>query len=176
MWWGAECWHDVKGSPHSCFLVEKGRDSVLKEKGLKGHHGTIHKYAILEGRFNESIVIMLNFLNGTVKVKWKSFSRVQLSVIPWTIQSIEFSRPGENGVSSLSLLQGIFPTQGLNPGVLNCRWILYQLSHKGSPRILEWVVYPFSSGSPWPRNRTRVSCIAARFFTNWALKEASMEQ
>ena len=28
----------------------------------------------------------------------------------------------------------IFPTQGLNPGLLHCRWILYQLSHKGSPR------------------------------------------
>ena len=33
-------------------------------------------------------------------------------------------------MGSLSLLQGIFPTQGLNPGVLHCRWILYQLSHK----------------------------------------------
>ena len=37
------------------------------------------------------------------------------------------------GVDSLSLLQGIFPTQGSNPGLLHCRWILYQLSHKGSP-------------------------------------------
>ena len=46
-----------------------------------------------------------------------------------------------------TLLQGIFPTQGLNPGLPHCRWILYQLSHKGSPRILEWVAYPFSSGS-----------------------------
>ena len=36
-------------------------------------------------------------------------------------------------MGSLSLLQGIFPTQGSNPGLLNCRWILYQLSHKGSP-------------------------------------------
>ena len=36
---------------------------------------------------------------------------------------------------SLSLLQGIFPTQGSNPGLLYCRWILYQLSHKGSPRM-----------------------------------------
>ena len=34
-------------------------------------------------------------------------------------------------------------------------------------RILEWVAYPFSSGSSWPRNRTRVSCIAGGFFTNW---------
>ena len=38
-----------------------------------------------------------------------------------------------------SLLQGIFPTQGSNPGLPRCRRILYQLSHKGSPRILEWV-------------------------------------
>ena len=36
-------------------------------------------------------------------------------------------------MGSLSLLQGIFPTQGSNPGVLHCRRVLYQLSHKGSP-------------------------------------------
>ena len=36
------------------------------------------------------------------------------------------------GVGSLSLLQGIFPTQGLNPGLAHCRWTLYQLHHKGS--------------------------------------------
>ena len=84
-----------------------------------------------------------------------------------------WNSPGQNtGVYSLSLLQGIFPTQGLNPGPLHCRWILYQLSHKGSPRILEWVVYPFSSGSSQPRNRTGVSCIAGGFFINWALREA----
>ena len=42
--------------------------------------------------------------------------------------------PGENtGVGSLSLLQGIFPTQGSNPGHPHCRQILYQLSHKGTP-------------------------------------------
>ena len=39
-------------------------------------------------------------------------------------------------------------------------------------RILEWVAFPFSSGSFWPRNRTGVSCIACEFFTNWATKEA----
>ena len=41
---------------------------------------------------------------------------------------------GQNtGMGNLSLLQGIFPTQGLNPGLPHCRQILYQLSHKGSP-------------------------------------------
>ena len=78
--------------------------------------------------------------NGS-EVKWKSLNHVWLFVTPWTIQSMEFS-----------LLQGIFPTQGLNPGLPHCKWILYQLSHKESPRILEWVVYPFSSGSSQPKN------------------------
>ena len=51
-----------------------------------------------------------------------------------------WNSPGQNtGVGSLSLLQGIFPTEGLNPGLLHCRRILYQLTHKGSPRVLEWV-------------------------------------
>ena len=60
--------------------------------------------------------------------------------------------PGQNaGVGSHSLLQGIFPTQGSNPGLPNCRRILYQLSHQGSPRILEWVAYPFTRGSSRPR-------------------------
>ena len=70
----------------------------------------------------------------------------------------------DTGVGSLSLLQGIFPTQGSNPGLLHCRWILYQLSHKGNPRMLEWVAYPFSSRSSRPRDWTRVSCIAGGFF------------
>ena len=39
----------------------------------------------------------------------------------------------DTGVGSRSLLQGIFPTQGLNPGLLHCRRILYQVSHQGSP-------------------------------------------
>ena len=59
--------------------------------------------------------------------------------------------PGQNtGVGSLSLLQRIFPIQGLKPGLPHCRQILYQLSHKGSPRILEWVAYPFSRNLPDP--------------------------
>ena len=48
-----------------------------------------------------------------------------------------WNSPGQNtGVGSLSLLQGIFPTQGSNPGLLHCRQVLYQLSHKGSPLVL----------------------------------------
>ena len=64
-----------------------------------------------------------------------------------------WNSPGQNtGVGSLSLLQGIFPTQGSNPSLPHCRQILYQLRHKGSPRTLEWVAYPFSRGSSRPTN------------------------
>ena len=87
---------------------------------------------------------------------------------------------GQNtGVGSCSLLQGIFPIQGSNPGIPHCRQILYQMSHQGSPRILEWVAYLFCSGSSQPRNRTQASHLGSptgRFFTNWATKErASMK-
>ena len=67
---------------------------------------------------------------------------------------------------------GIFPTQGSNPGLPHGRCILYQLSHQGNLRILEWVAYPFFRGSSWPRDRTGVSCITGRFFTSWAIREA----
>ena len=76
-----------------------------------------------------------------------------------------WNSPGQNtGVGSLSLLQESFPTQGLNPGLLHCRQILYQLSHKGSWRILKWVAYSLSSRSSQPRNQTRVSCIAGGLY------------
>ena len=84
-----------------------------------------------------------------------------------------WNSPGWNtGVGSLSFLQGIFPTQGLNPCLPYSRGILYKLSHQESPRILECVAYPFSNGSSWPRTWTGVSCIAGGFFTNWAIREA----
>ena len=82
--------------------------------------------------------------------KWKkSRSVVSDSVRPHGLYN-SWNSPGQNtGVGSLSLLQGIFPTQGSNPGLLHCRWILYQLSHKRSPRILEWVACMDGKWSRW---------------------------
>ena len=107
-----------------------------------------------------------------LKVKRERCSVVSDSVQPHGLYS-PWNSPGQNtGVGSLSLLQEIFPTQGSNPVLPHCRWILYQLSHEGSPRILEWVPYPFSSRSSWPRNRTGVP----RILTNWAIREAQAPQ
>ena len=68
--------------------------------------------------------------------------------------SVHGDPPGKNtGVGCHVLLQVIFPTQGLNPRLPHFRWILYRLSHQGSPRILELVLelvaYPFSRASSW---------------------------
>ena len=110
------------------------------------------------------------FLSGGFK--WsESLSRAN-SLQPHGLYSPWNSLGQNTGVGSLSLLQGIFPTQGLNSGLLHCKQILYQLSQKGSPRILEWVAYLFSKGSSQPRNWTGVSCIAGRFFTSWAIRKA----
>ena len=93
---------------------------------------------------------------------------VQLFATPW-------NSLGQNtGMSSLLLLQGIFPTQGLNSALLQFRQILYQLSHKGSPRILEWVAYPLPCGSFLPRNWTGFSLITDRYFINWAISSVSV--
>ena len=93
-------------------------------------------------------------------VRWKSLSRVRLFATPWTIQSMEFSRPE------------YFPTQGSNPGLPHRRQILYQLSHKESPRTLEWVAYPFSSIFPTQElNRGLLHCRLI-FFTSWVTRES----
>ena len=52
-------------------------------------------------------------------------------------QTVKLNTPGQNTeVGSCSLLQGIFPTQGSNPGLPHCRQILYQLCHQGSPNLI----------------------------------------
>ena len=87
--------------------------------------------------------------------------------------SVHRDAPGKNtGVGCHALLQRLFPSQGLNPGLPDYGQILYCLSQQGSPRILEWVAYPFSRGSYQPRNRTGVFRIAGGFFISWATREA----
>ena len=86
--------------------------------------------------------------------------------------SVHGDSSGRNtGVGCHALLRGAF-NQGLNPGLPHCRQIPYHLSLQRSPRILEWVTYPFSKRSSQPGNWTRVSCIAGGFFTTWATRKA----
>ena len=79
----------------------------------------------------------------------ESRSVVSNSLRPHGLYS-PWNSPGQDTrVGNLSLLQGIFPTQRLNPGLLHCRRILYQLSHEGSPRSQERV----------PNRRTKTAMV-----------------
>ena len=110
------------------------------------------KLEINHRKRNEKKTITWRLNNMLLKNQW-----IKVKVASDSLQPHRLFRPrnspGQNtGVCSLSPLQGIFPTQGSNPGLPHCRWILYQLSHKGSLRILEWIAYPFSSGSSQLKN------------------------
>ena len=98
--------------------------------------GMIQKFTVLLPKFMSSETLMNQSCSVMSDCLW---SHGLYS--PW-------DSPGQNtGVGSLSLLQGIFQTQGLNPGFRHCRQILSRLSHKGGPRILDWVDWPFCSRS-----------------------------
>ena len=79
--------------------------------------------------------------NACERVLWVVVLSGSLSVVSDSLRPhgphSAWDSPGQNtGVGSLSLLQGIFPAQRSNPGLLHCRWILYKLSHKGSPFVV----------------------------------------
>ena len=134
-------------------------------------HGFRRVHGILQTRILEWVAF--SFSRGSPQSRdWTQVSCIARGF--FTIKGILPlpGKPKNTEVGSLPLLQEKFLTQESNQGLLHCRQILYQLSHKGSPRILEWVAYPFSSGSSCPRNRTGLSYIAGGFFTNWAAREA----
>ena len=80
----------------------------------------------------------------------ESYSVVSDSLRPHGLYGPWNSSGKNTGVGSLSFLQGIFPTQGSNPGFQHRRWILYQLNYQGSPNtgknciksITTWIVFP----------------------------------
>ena len=108
------------------------------------------------------------------EVKWKLLSHVQLFATPWTIQSMEFSRPEYwRGVAFLFSRRSSQPRDQIQVSHIAGRF--FTSEPQRTPKILEWVPYPFSRGSSWPRNQPGVSCIAGRFFTSWAIGKRERE-
>ena len=95
---------------------------MMDYHSLAGHHNLFFYWSAYQRKSeSESCSVMSNSLG------------------PHELYSPRNSPAQSTRVGSLSLLLGIFPTQESNPGVPHCRQILYQLTHKGSPRILQWV-------------------------------------
>ena len=104
---------------------------------------------------NMCIVIEKKYERCFYKVKSESHSVMSNSLQPHGLYC-PWNSPGQNtGVSSLSLLQGIFPTQGSNPGPPLCRWILSQLSHQGNPVFIKVLQIQRCNVEIWPIMYTR---------------------
>ena len=102
----------------------------------------------------------------------KSDSVLSDSLWPCGLYS-PWNSPGKNtGVDNHSLLQGNFPTQGLNPNLPHCRWILSQLSHQVKPKDTGVGCQSLLQEICPNQELNWVSCIAGGFFTSWAIMEA----
>ena len=105
-----------------------------------GHNITVEEWT------NPTCMVMHVYESGKIVTDFAGYHDFSNCVLVVLDDSLMFSNaqkcrnspiwgsPGQNtGVGRLSVLQGNFPTQRLNPGLSHCRWILYQLGHKGSP-------------------------------------------
>ena len=106
-----------------------------------------------------------------VCVKWTSPSRVQLFVTPWTIQSMEFSRPEYRSGKPFSS-PGDLPNPGIEPRSPSLQVDSLLAEPQRKPKNTGMGSLSLLQQSSWPRDGTGVSCIAGWFFTNWAIRES----
>ena len=104
------------------------------------------------------------------KWNWKSLSCVQLFVTPWTLQSMEVSRP-EYWSEQPFPSPGDLPNPGIEPRSPALQADSLPAEPQGNLKNTGLGSHPFSSGSSQTRNLTGVSCIAGGFFTNWAIRK-----
>ena len=129
------------------------------------------------------MVFTYSFLVDPLESETETHSIVSNCLWPHVLYSPWNSIGQNTGLGSLSLLQGIFPTQGSNPRLLHCRWIVYQLSHKGSPRMLEWAAH-LSSRGVFPTQESKPGLLHCRRtlyqlshkarVTQWCLKRGTL--
>ena len=91
-------------------------------------HGLYTVHGILRARILEWVAFPFSRGSSQPRIEPR-FPTLQVDSLPAEPQG----KPKNTGVGSLSLLQGIFPTQESNWDLLHCRWILYQVSIEGSP-------------------------------------------
>ena len=131
--WGLDTCPDQEGTEQ--FLTKRQSSAYLKGMECRAHRwlDSQERERILGGEQGAGLTTASKPQHPSLESESESRSVVPDSLRPHELYS-PWNSPGQNtGVGNLSLLQGIFPTQGLNPGLPHCRRILYQLSHKGSP-------------------------------------------
>ena len=112
--------------------------------------------------FKRNLLLILDDDDDDVHKSLTSRLVVSNSLWPHGLYS-PWNSPGQNtGIDSLSLLQGIFPTQGSNPGLPHCRRILHQLSHKNLTLVVCFLL-------PLKREREKCLTLADIFSSIWGL-------
>ena len=120
-----------------CLSILKVKGKVVQSCLTLSHPMDYTVHGILQARILEWIVLPLS--RGSCQ------QRDQIQVSSMQADSLPAEppeKPKNTGVGSLSLLQGIFPIQEMNPGLLHCRRILYQLSYQGI-RIMFSKLWPY---------------------------------
>ena len=142
-WWADSLPLNQQRSPHDGFscLMKKGSIQTTVARFL---HFTDHKcFRTNLYRPTELPTFYLAKKRGYYEIRQKkhylfSLSKVKVSQSCLTLcdpMDCPWNSPSQNtGMGSLSLLQGSFPTQGSNPGLPHCRWVLYQLRPQGKPK------------------------------------------
>ena len=168
------CFQNIKAHTHTLFFKVKFPSCCFKADSIESTHDylTSLKY-FSAGIWQRKRSIILN---TSLKCWVWSFQlkKTQMFVLSnlfswsrhWLFHKemwVIFFTPGYVW-KSLNHVNSLQP-YGLWPTRLLCPWIF-------QARILEWFAISFSRGSSWPRDQTHVSCIAGRFFTTWAIREA----
>ena len=144
------CIGEGNGNPLQCSCLENPRDGGAWWAAVDGVAQSRTRLKRLSS--SSSCLLHVQFLCTTVlssmdinslwsvkESESESCSVMSNSLQPCGLYS-PWNSPGQNtGMGSLSLLQGIIPTQGLNPSLPHCRQILHQLSHQGSPFMVKYV-------------------------------------
>ena len=136
--------------------------SPRKSSFLKLHLGCQHLYFLDSTRFSKSKVLMGNSssMQRGIETMYIWSESECCSVVSNSLRLhglySPWNSPGQNtGVGGHFLLQWIFQTQGLNPGLLHCRRILYLLSHDRSPCTYGSIHFLPRSTPVWPASRWR---------------------
>ena len=129
--------HPCSGTVCSCVGISRFCTAISVSENRSVLSGSLWPHGLYPMDYTVHGILQARIL------KWVAFP---FSIFPTQgrsptsqVDSLPTESPGKSkstGVGSLSLLQGIFPTQELNWGLLHCRGILYQLSYQGSPSNL----------------------------------------
>ena len=127
---GLTRWHGDKESTHQCRRSRRCRFSpwVASLEKKMATHSSVLAWKIPWAKEPGGLQF-----TGLQRIEHDCVTEHRINMV--SLPAEPQGKPKNSGVSSLSLLQGIFPTQESNWGLLHCRWILYQLSYEGSPTV-----------------------------------------